>query len=51
MASLTDVKLIESARTQAQMLFELDPELQKPEHQLLAESLERFWGGGKGDVS
>jgi ATP-dependent DNA helicase RecG len=51
MASLTDVKLIENARTQAQLLFELDPELQKPEHQLLAESLERFWGGGKGDVS
>ncbi len=51
MASLTDVRLIERARTQAQAIFARDPDLRLPEHQLLAETLERFWGGGKGDVS
>jgi hypothetical protein len=45
------VALIEKARTHAQKLFEKDPTLQKEEHRLLAEALERFWGGGKGDVS
>jgi ATP-dependent DNA helicase RecG len=51
MASLTDVALIEKARLQAQKLFEVDADLQKPEHTLLAEALRRFWGEGKGDVS
>jgi ATP-dependent DNA helicase RecG len=51
MASITDVALIEKARTQAQALFERDPYLQMPEHSLLAEAFERFWGTGKGDVS
>ncbi len=50
MASITDVKLIEKAREQAQALFERDPELSQPEHALLAEAFERFWTG-KGDVS
>jgi len=51
MASLSDVKLIEKARGQAQSLFELDPDLSKPEHALLSEAFGRFWDGGKGDVS
>ena len=51
MASITDVALIEKARTQAQKLFDNDADLQKPEHALLAESLQRFWGASKGDVS
>ncbi|MBI5953377.1 MAG: ATP-dependent DNA helicase RecG [Chloroflexi bacterium] len=51
MASITDVALIEKARAQAQSLFERDPYLQMPEHSLLAEAFERFWGTGKGDVS
>jgi ATP-dependent DNA helicase RecG len=51
MASLTDVALIEKARTHAQAIFQHDPELKQPEHRLLAEALERFWGDGKGDVS
>jgi hypothetical protein len=33
------------------MLFERDPNLEKPEHALLKEAFERFWGAGKGDVS
>jgi ATP-dependent DNA helicase RecG len=51
MASLTDVPLIEKARAQAEQLFVIDPDLSKPEDALLAESLGRFWGRSKGDVS
>ena len=51
MANITDVKLIDKARTQAQNVFEKDPDLSQPEHALLAEALGRFWGEGKGDVS
>ena len=51
MASITDVKLIEKARAQAQALFEKDADLSQPEHTLLVEALGRFWGEGKGDVS
>jgi ATP-dependent DNA helicase RecG len=50
MASLTDVTLIEKARKHAQNMFEIDAELKAPEHALLAEALNRFWGT-KGDVS
>jgi ATP-dependent DNA helicase RecG len=51
MASLTDVRLIEKAREQAQILFKNDPELTAPEHKLLVDKLEQFWGGGRGDIS
>ncbi len=44
MATLTDVALIEKARSHAKTMFEIDPELQAPEHALLAEALNRFWG-------
>jgi ATP-dependent DNA helicase RecG len=55
MASLTDVKLIEDARSQAQNLFKQDPGLENPENQKLASTLQRFWRSqmenGKGDIS
>ncbi len=51
MANITDLPLIEKARAQAQAVFERDPYLQQPEHALLAEAFERFWGTGKGDIS
>jgi ATP-dependent DNA helicase RecG len=51
MASITDVALIEKARGQAQQLFDIDADLTQPEHALLSEAFERFWNGGKGDVS
>ncbi len=51
MASLSDIPLIEKARTEAQALFTRDPDLKDPENGLLAEALGRFWGVGKGDVS
>jgi ATP-dependent DNA helicase RecG len=50
LANLTNVPLIDNARRHAQALFETDPELEAPEHHLLAASLERFWGG-RGDIS
>ena len=51
MASITDIKLIEKARVEAQKLFEMDADLSQPENALLAEAFQRFWGEGKGDVS
>ncbi len=51
MASLSDISLIEKARTHAQKIFEEDADLQKPEHALLLEALGKYWGNGKGDVS
>ena len=50
MASLTDVALIEKARTHAAAIFAKDPELSAPEHVILAETMGRFWGNS-GDVS
>ena len=51
MASLTDVKLIEKARREAFALFERDPQLTLPEHQLIGEAMERFWRIEEGDIS
>lgn len=51
MANLTNIRLIEKARRQAQQLFEEDPALSKPEHQAIETALRRFWSEGKGDVS
>jgi hypothetical protein len=51
MANLTDVKLIEKARAQAQLIFQADPELEQPAHGALLEKLEQFWGAGRGDIS
>lgn len=51
LANLTDVRLIEKARRCAKTLFKQDPDLSGPEHQLLAEALQRSWGDGKGDIS
>lgn len=51
LSNLTNVRLIEKARRHAQSLFEIDPDLAKDEHQLLANALQQAWGGGKGDIS
>ena len=51
MASLTDLELIEEARERAKALFVEDANLEKAEHQLLGEALDRFWGNTKGDIS
>jgi ATP-dependent DNA helicase RecG len=53
MASLTDIHLIEKARKASQTLFQKDPELNQPEHRLIASSLQQLWGEDiiKGDIS
>ena len=43
MASLSNVRTLEQARAEAQILFEGDPALGKPEHQALAEQVTLFW--------
>jgi ATP-dependent DNA helicase RecG len=51
MANLTDVRLIEKARQQAQALFQEDPDFSSEEYQPLVKRLAEFWEEGKGDIS
>jgi ATP-dependent DNA helicase RecG len=46
MAKLSDVKLLELARTEAIRLFEKDSGLKKAEHKLLSAELARVWQAG-----
>ena len=46
MAKLSDVALLELARSEAIRLFEIDPGLEKPEHHLLAKELAQVWQKG-----
>jgi ATP-dependent DNA helicase RecG len=50
MARLSDVALLELARTEAIKLFEKDPGLKKPAHASLAKEVGRVWRGG-GELS
>ncbi|HET9476888.1 MAG TPA: ATP-dependent DNA helicase RecG [Dehalococcoidia bacterium] len=50
-ARLTDVKLIEEARTEASRLLDADPELSRPEHAALRTAMERLWGRISAEVS
>jgi ATP-dependent DNA helicase RecG len=50
-ARLSDIRLIEKARREAQRLFAADPDLAQPQHSLLAEAVSRFWSEGKGEIS
>ena len=43
MAKLSDIALLELARSEAIRLFEKDSTLEKPEHKLLAKELARVW--------
>ncbi|MBI2866096.1 MAG: ATP-dependent DNA helicase RecG, partial [Chloroflexi bacterium] len=45
LARLSDTPLLELARTEAQGLFQRDPELSSPEHSALAQEVARVWGG------
>jgi ATP-dependent DNA helicase RecG len=51
LANLMDIRLVEKARRHAIALFESDPELNFPDHRLLASSLQQFWDGNKSDIS
>ena len=46
MAKLSDVALLELARSEAITLFQIDPGLEKPEHHSLAKELARVWQQG-----
>ena len=50
LAKLSDVRILEQARTEALALFQDDPDLSKPEHRLLARKVDEFWKG-EGDLS
>jgi ATP-dependent DNA helicase RecG len=50
-AQLTDIRLIEKARREAQTFFAEDPELKLEEHSLLAQEMARFWSTRKGEIS
>jgi ATP-dependent DNA helicase RecG len=51
MARLTDVRLIERARREADLLVEADPELAQPEHLALQAQLLAGLASGKGEIS
>ncbi len=42
-AKLSDTAILEEARAQAMQLYERDPELSQPEHQIVAASVRHFW--------
>ncbi len=50
-AQITDVKLIEKARREAQVVFSVDPTLSQPQHTLIAEDIQRYWSPEKGEMS
>jgi ATP-dependent DNA helicase RecG len=50
-ASLTNIKLIETAREEARRIMDLDPELQQAQHKAIQQQVSRFWRGGEGDIS
>ena len=51
LANLTDIHMIEKARKYAQQVFQNDPTLTAPEHQLMLDSLKHFWPTQEGDIS
>jgi len=51
MAKLSDVALLELARTEAEKIFEKDKTLEKPEHSLLAREVARVWTTEAGEWS
>jgi ATP-dependent DNA helicase RecG len=50
-AEITDIKLIEKARREAQAVFSADPTLSQPQHKLIAEDMQRYWSPEKGEMS
>jgi ATP-dependent DNA helicase RecG len=51
MTGITDARLIDLARREAEKLLANDPELSASDHQLLAQRLTEFWRAGGGDLS
>ncbi len=50
-AQLADVRLLETARREAETILDADPDLARSEHIPLRDRLRLFWKGGAGDVS
>lgn len=46
LVKLSDTKLLELARQEAQLIFEKDPALEQPQHRLLVRQLANFWNPG-----
>jgi len=51
MASITDIHLIEKARHYAEEIFNIDPQLAKDEHRMLAQKLNELWSDSERDIS
>ncbi len=51
LANLTDIRLIEKARHFAEVVFQEDPNLEKPENQGLASRLSELWQTQNSDIS
>lgn len=51
LANLTDLPLLETARKQAQQLFDFDPDLSDPALSPLRARVASFWRSGQGDIS
>ncbi|UYN90328.1 MAG: ATP-dependent DNA helicase RecG [Anaerolineales bacterium] len=51
LALLTDTRLIDKARRQAESLLAVDPELSQPQHTAIAAALIHYTRDGKGDLS
>ena len=49
-AQLSDLRTLEDARSAAKSVFEVDPDLSRPEHAALAHQVAAFWRGS-GDIS
>jgi ATP-dependent DNA helicase RecG len=50
-AVLGDMITLHAARTEAQKVLDIDPDLELPEHRTLREHVQRFWVEGMGDLS
>ncbi len=50
-ARLSDVDIIERARSEAARLLELDPNLERPEHEPLAQAVRPLWEGGPAEAA
>lgn len=50
MASILDIEMLTLAREEAERLIQIDPELEKPEHEYLQWRVQKFWEKA-GDVS
>jgi len=51
LTNVTDARLIDLARREADKVLAKDPELSAEDYQPLAQRLKEFWASGAGDLS